>query len=86
MLSLEECRKILGDEARGLSDAELEVVRQQVHRYVRLVLSISLDKKAEGVTFPSEEPPTAKPSRGAAGGPGNGQRRDKAGPPETVGY
>jgi hypothetical protein len=85
MISLEECRKVLGDEARGLSDAELEVVRQQAHRYARLLLSIYLDKKAEGVTFPSEEPP-AKPGRGAAGGPGNGQRRDKAGPPETVGY
>jgi hypothetical protein len=86
MISLERCREILGDEARGLSDAELEVIRQQAREFAKLFLSIYLDKKAEGVTFPSEEPPTAKPGRGAAGGPGNGQRRDKAGSPETVGY
>ncbi|HVG09769.1 MAG TPA: hypothetical protein VNM67_18865 [Thermoanaerobaculia bacterium] len=86
MISLEECRKILGDQARGLSDAELEVVRQQAHGFARLLLSIYLDKKAEGVTFTSKEPPTAKPDRGAAGGSGKGQRRDKAGAPETVGY
>jgi len=86
MISLERCREILGDDACGLSDAELEVVRQQAHGLARLLLSIYLDKKAEGVTFPSEEPPTAKPGRGAAVGPGNGQRRDKAGSPETVEY
>jgi hypothetical protein len=85
MISLEECRKILGDEARGLSGADLERVREQAHAFARLLLSIYLDKKAEGVTFPSEEPPTAKPGR-AAGGPGDGQRRDKAGCPEIVGY
>ena len=50
------------------------------------LLQIYLDKKAEGVTFPSEEPPTAKPGRGAAEGPGNEQGRDKAGAPETVEY
>ena len=86
MISLERCREILGDEARGLSEAELEDVRQRAHRFARLLLQIYLDKKAEGVTFPSEEPPTAKPDRGAAGGSGKGQRRDKAGSPETVGY
>ena len=86
MLSLERCREILGDDARGLSEAELEVLRRQAHGLARLLLSIYLDKKAEGVTFPSEEPPSAKPGRGAAGGPGNEQRRDKAGSPETVEY
>ncbi len=86
MLSLERCREILGDEARGLSEAELEVLRRQTHGLARLIMSIYLNKKAEGVTFPSEEPPTAKPDRGAAGGSGKGQRRDKAGSPETVGY
>jgi hypothetical protein len=86
MISLERCREILGDDARGLSDAEIDHLRQRLYGLADIALSIYLDKKSEGVTFPSEEPPTAKPDRGAAGGPGNGQRRDKAGPPETVGY
>ena len=54
MLSLERCREILGDEARGLSDAELEIRRRWARDFDRLLLDIYLDKKAEGVTFPSE--------------------------------
>lgn len=61
MLSLEECRKILGDKARGLSDADLELLRQQAYGLADIVLSIYLDRRDEGVTFPSEEPPTATP-------------------------
>lgn len=72
MLSLERCREILGDDARGLSEAELEVLRQQARDLARFILSMYLEDRRAGVTFPSEEPPTAKPGRGAAGGPGNG--------------
>lgn len=61
MISLEECRKILGDQARGLSDAELEFLRQRLYGLADIAISIYLDKRAEGVTFPSEEAPTAKP-------------------------
>lgn len=61
MLSLERCREILGDDARGLSDAELEVVRQQTHDLARLLVQIYLDNKAKGVTFPSEEARSGAP-------------------------
>jgi hypothetical protein len=61
MVSLERCREILGDEARGLSDAELEVLRRWARDLARLLVQIYLDNKAKGVTFPSDEPPTAKP-------------------------
>jgi len=60
MISLEKCREILGDEARGLSDAEFELLRQQASGLAKFILSIYLDRRAEGVTFPSE-PPTATP-------------------------
>lgn len=61
MLSLEECRKILGDEARGLSDAELDHLRQQLYGFADVAISFYLTRRDEGVTLPSKEPPTAKP-------------------------
>ncbi|MEA2562131.1 MAG: hypothetical protein QOH06_3635 [Acidobacteriota bacterium] len=62
MLSLEECRKILGDEARGLSDADLELLRQQLYGLADIAISCFLTRRDEGVTFPSEAtatPPNA---------------------------
>ena len=61
MISLEECRKILGDQARRLSDAELDHLRQQLYGLADIALTCALTRRDEGVTFPSEEPSTAKP-------------------------
>lgn len=44
MISLEECRKILGDAARDLSDADLEFLRQQLYGLADIALTIALDR------------------------------------------
>jgi len=62
MLSLEECRKILGDQARGLSDAELDHLRQQLYGVADIAISCFLTRRDEGVTLPSKAtatPPNA---------------------------
>jgi hypothetical protein len=57
MISLEECRKILGDEACGLSDAELELLRQQAYGFADIVLSLFLAGETQASPSPSKEPP-----------------------------
>lgn len=56
MISLEECRKILGDAARGLSDAELDHLRQQLYGLADIAISCYLTRREEGVPLPKEPP------------------------------
>lgn len=57
MISIEECREILGDEAHGLSDAELEVLCQQIHKLAVIVLEMARDKRRKELSSPSKKPP-----------------------------
>jgi hypothetical protein len=62
MISLEECRKLLGDAGRGLSDAELDHLRQRIYGLADIAVSCFLTRRAEGVTLPSKTtatPPNA---------------------------
>jgi len=38
MLSIRQCRELLGDEASGLSDEELEVTREQIYSLAALTI------------------------------------------------
>ena len=56
MISLDECRKILGDAARGLSDAELDHLRQQLYGLADIAVTCYLTRGPEGRFPPSKEP------------------------------
>jgi len=45
MLSLERCREILGDEARHLSDSELERVREETYALAKLLIQAYREHK-----------------------------------------
>ena len=47
MISLAECRRILGDAARGLSDAELERLRRELYGLADITVSSFLATKAD---------------------------------------
>jgi hypothetical protein len=62
MISLEECRKLLGDAAHGLSDAELEHLRQQTYGLADIALRTALarmdkERRDKEPPSPSKEPP-----------------------------
>lgn len=57
MISLAECRKILGDAGRGLSDAELERLRQELYGIADIAVTNFLAKRNR-TTPPSDKEPT----------------------------
>ena len=56
MISLDECRKILGDEARGLSDADLDHLRQQLYGLADIAITRYLTERDKAASLPSKEP------------------------------
>jgi hypothetical protein len=56
MISLAECRKILGDAGRGLSDAELERLRQELYGIADIAVTNLLAKTNRTTTTPDKEP------------------------------
>jgi hypothetical protein len=55
MISLAECRKILGDAARELSDTDLERLRQELYGLADIAVTCFLNKGNK--TRPPKEPP-----------------------------
>ena len=56
MISLTECRKILGDAARDLSDADLERLRQEVYGLADITVSVFLERRRRKNADPAKEP------------------------------
>ena len=58
MISLAECRRILGEAARGLSDAELERLRRELYGLADITVSSFLATKTSKKhrTTPEKEP------------------------------
>jgi hypothetical protein len=56
MISLAECRKILGDAGRGLSDAEVDRLRQQLYGLADIAVSCYLTKRTKPTTPSAKEP------------------------------
>ena len=56
MISLAECRKILGDAGRGLSDAELDRLRHELYGLADITVTCFLNKKNRTTTHLAKEP------------------------------
>jgi len=70
VISLAECRKILGDAARDLSDADLERLRQEAYGFAKITLSVALETMRKKNSHPAKEPRT--PEAQAEPGPQTG--------------
>ncbi len=58
MITLNECRRILGDAARGLSDAELERLRHELYGLADITVSTFLARQNRPSPPPPEEETT----------------------------
>jgi hypothetical protein len=56
MISLAECRKILGEAGRELSDAELDRLRRELYGLADIVVTCFLTKGNRATTHPAKEP------------------------------
>ena len=56
MISLAECRKILGEAGRDLSDAQLERLRRELYGLADITVTCFLARRSRKVTVPDKEP------------------------------
>ena len=56
MISLAECRKILGEAGRDLSDAQLERLRRELYGLADITVTCFLEGRSRKVTVPDKEP------------------------------
>jgi hypothetical protein len=56
MISLSDCRKILGDAGRQLSDAELESLRQTLYGLADIAVETFLAGSERAAALPEKEP------------------------------
>ena len=56
MISLAECRKILGEAGRDLSDAQLERLRQELYGLADITVTSFLTKRNRATTHSAKEP------------------------------
>jgi hypothetical protein len=56
MISLAECRKILGAAGRDLTDSELERLRQELYGLADIAVTNFLAKRNRTTTPPDKEP------------------------------
>ena len=56
MISLAECRKILGEAGRDLSDAQLERLRRELYGLAYITVTCFLAGRSRKVTVPDKEP------------------------------
>ena len=56
MISLSECRRILGEAGREMSDAELERLRQELYGLADITVTCFLNQKNRTTPLPTKEP------------------------------
>jgi hypothetical protein len=56
MISLSECRKILGKEGRELSDAELDRLRRELYGLADITVTHFLATRNRATAHPAKEP------------------------------
>ena len=57
MISLAECRKILGEAGRDLSDAQLERLRRELYGLADITVTCFLKERNRAKAHPAKEPP-----------------------------
>jgi hypothetical protein len=57
MISLVECRKILGEAGRDLTDAQLERLRRELYGLADITVTCFLAKGGRKGRIPDKEPP-----------------------------
>ena len=56
MISLAECRKILGEAGRDLTDAQLDRLRRELYGLADITVTCFLAKGGRKATVPDKEP------------------------------
>jgi hypothetical protein len=57
MISLAECRKILGEAGRDMTDAQLERLRRELYGLADITVTCFLAKGGRKAPVPDKEPP-----------------------------
>ena len=56
MISLAECRKILGDVGRDMTDAQLERLHRELYGLADITVTCFLARRSQKATVPEKEP------------------------------